>query len=255
MPTAIDQALILRTWEFSETSQAVSLLCRARGLMRGLAKGAHRERSKFNGGLEPLTLGEIVYAAKPTAELVTLTEWDLRTVFKGVRRNLAAHRAGLYIVDLLHHAILDADPHPNLFDETVASLHALDDPSSSLAVLLRFQWRLLAETGYRPRIDLDLAMLRDSATYIFRAAEGGLVQEGTAEGWRVRGETVRALLNLDQPSSPGNMPHTANATERAGRLLSEYLRYVLGRDLPTRTIIYGASPFATSSAARHPNRV
>ncbi len=255
MPTIVDQAVVLRVWDFSETSQTVSLLCRARGLVRGLAKGAHREKSKFGGGFEPLTLGEVAYAAKPSAELITLTEWDLQAVFKGVRRDLSAHRAGLYIADLVHHAILDGDPHPALFDAAVASLHALDDPAIVHPVLLRFQWRLLTEIGYRPRIDVDASSARASATYIFRPSAGGIMEEGAGEGWRVRGETVQALIGFDREPGSERAAHRPGVIERAGRLLSEYLRYVLARDLHTRGVVYGASPLAIAANAPDPNRV
>lgn len=216
-----------------------------------MAKGAHREKSKFGGGFEPLTLGEVVCVAKPTAELVTLTEWDLRAVFKGVRRDLLAHRAGLYIADLLHHAILDGDPHPALFDASIRALHSLDDPAQAHATLARFQWRLLTEIGYRPRIGVEASAVRAASTYLFRPQAGGFAEEGTGDGWRVRGETVRALTALDGESAAA----PARVAERAGRLLSEYLRYVLARDLHTRAVVYGASPPAAREAARDPNRV
>lgn len=238
MASVIDQAIVLRTWEFSETSQTVSLLCRARGLVRGLAKGAHREKSSFNGGFQPLTRGEIVLADKPAAELATLIEWDLRVVYKGVRSDLGAHRAGLYVVDLVHHSVLDSDPHPALFDAADGALSELDHTVNAPAVLARFQWALLGEIGYRPRI--DLGEVRDRSTYRFRPEAGSIGEDSENDsGWRVRGETVRTLIGLDGGNTAAD---SRESFVRAGRLLSEYLRHVLGRDLPTRGLIYGSSP-------------
>jgi len=40
VPSITDDAVVLRVWDFSETSQTVALLTRARGSVRGLAKGS-----------------------------------------------------------------------------------------------------------------------------------------------------------------------------------------------------------------------
>jgi hypothetical protein len=70
---------------------------------------------------------------------------------------------------------------------------------------------------------------------------------GTSEGWRVREETVRVLMSLDAEPGPGGatvalvedaamVPEAS--IERTGRLLSEYLRVLMDRDLPTRGLVY-----------------
>ena len=65
MPVAHDQGVCIRHWDFSETSQTVSLFGRGLGLVRGLAKGARRERGSFSGGIGLLARGEIVAVVKP----------------------------------------------------------------------------------------------------------------------------------------------------------------------------------------------
>ena len=51
MHTLKDTAICIRRWDFSETSQTVSLLTREHGILRGLAKGAKREKGTFSGEL------------------------------------------------------------------------------------------------------------------------------------------------------------------------------------------------------------
>ena len=45
MPTITDNAICIRRWDYSETSQTVSLLLRNHGVIRGLVKGAKRPGS------------------------------------------------------------------------------------------------------------------------------------------------------------------------------------------------------------------
>jgi len=257
VPTLVDQAIVIRVAEFSETSQTATLFLREHGLIRGLAKGSRREKSRFSGGLEALTRGEIVAITKANTDLAALTEWDLQQVYWAVRRDLTAHRAGLYLADLLQHAITDHDPHTALFNALDAALDALSMPGGHSQAVLRFQWALLTETGYRPRLDADAragSPLAAAATYGFDPQAGGLVADPGQTGrssrstppsrpgpspWRVRSDTVEVLRRLEAgPEVPAPLG-SAEAIDRAGRLLAAYLTQVLGRDLGTREALFG----------------
>ena len=258
MPAASDQAIVVRTWEFSETSQTACLFCREHGVLRVLAKGARRDKAPFSGGLEALTRGEAMVIAKRADALSTLTEWDLRHVYWRPRQTLSAHRAGLYLADLVYHAVTDHDPHPELFD---ALDRALDDLGAGLPgdpALLVFQWRLLVETGYAPRLDADAGSgrpLPDAPSYGFSPESGGVVPdpEGPRSGaepaaplsgpiWRVRAATVLALRELETSGAPPQDPSDEPdpTLERASRLLDAYLAFVLRKDPPTRALVFGA---------------
>jgi hypothetical protein len=153
VPTHAESGIVLRCWDFSETSQTVSIVTRGLGVVRGLAKGARRPKARFSGGFEPLTRGQLVFITKPSTELATVTEWDLEEIYHHTRTELRAHLAALYFADLTHHALSAEDPHPRLFDALDACLDALADPGRIDAAALVYQFVLLAETGYEPRLD------------------------------------------------------------------------------------------------------
>lgn len=241
----VEQAIVLRHWEFSETSQTVSLFTRGRGMLRGLAKGARRERAAFSGGFELLTRGEISAILKPGSDLATLTEWDLQEVYWATRHSLFAHRAGLYLIDLVRHAVTDEDPHERLWNALDGSLRDLPTQRDFTAVL-RFQWDLLVETGYQPRLDVDVQtgdrLSRDRDTYGFAPRSGGLVEDPGKSGpdwvWRVRGETVEVLRALEVGPELESPLGDWASVERASRLLAAALSELLARDLPSRDALY-----------------
>ena len=234
MPTLSDTAICLRRWDFSETSQTVSLLTRESGVLRGLAKGAKRERGPFSGGLDLLTRGQVVAIVKPSRELATITEWHLQETFRVLRVDLEANRAGLVMADLVHHLLTQQDPHPALFDAMVASLRGLADDVP--LALLRFQWALLDETGYRPELDRDAASGVDldasEETFVFDARAGGVTSGMPQRGaWRVR----RTTINLLRRVAAGEILDDADraGVDRANRLLAVYIREIAGREIPT----------------------
>lgn len=240
-----EQAIVLRHWEFSETSQTVALFTRGFGMLRGLAKGARRERAPFSGGFEVLTRGEIGAILKPGTDLATLTEWDLQEVYWGPRRSLFAHRAGLYLIDLVRHAVTDEDPHTGLWDALDHALRDLPEQTDFTGVL-RLQWALLVETGYRPRLEADAItgepLDANAETYGFSASGGGLVRDPGKHGpdhvWRVRADTVDVLRRLESSDASLGPLGDPGSIERASRLLATALTEILARDLPSREALY-----------------
>jgi DNA repair protein RecO (recombination protein O) len=265
VPSVVDQALCIRVWDWSETSQTVSLFGRQIGLLRGIAKGSKREGSPFSGGFEVLTRGEVVAIVKPSNPLATLTAWDLQETFPAVRRSLGAFYAAMYVADLVHHAIHDSDPHARLFDAASAALRALGSGREGIdqAAVLAFQWAVLSETGYRPELAADVGTggeLIEAPSYGFSPVLGGLMVDpalgegsdhpvfrfGDGQVWRVRAETVGVLRSLDagqahvREHSGGGGLGTPAAIDRANRLLASYLRELFGREPPAMAALFGA---------------
>ena len=153
MPQVIDQAICIRHWDFSETSQTVSLFGREQGILRGLAKGAKRVGGRFSGGIDLLTRGQVVAIVKPGRELATLTDWALERTWRSLRSDLAANQAAYFMADVVQRMLPVGDPHPRLFDGFCRALDAIEDGCTAAHVVLLFQWTALDDLGFRPRVE------------------------------------------------------------------------------------------------------
>jgi hypothetical protein len=262
-----DLAVSVRHWDWSETSQTVWLFTRAHGLVRALAKGSKRPNAPFSGGVELLTLGEAGVLLKPNADLHLMTEWDPREAFPHLRRTLRAHYAALHMADLVQHMVLDRDPHPELFDALVRELEALSREGHEAACVLRFQVDALRAVGLMPVLDTDAPA--SARWLVFDPDRHRVVGQGEA-GWRVRPDTARLIAALGRRDQAGDNAPGARATgvrdddatiQRAGRLLSTYIRHILGREPPTARLVFppidptrspfaGARPDASAPARR-----
>lgn len=238
MPPVIDDAICIRQWDWSETSQTVSVFCRSLGVVRGLAKGARRPKAPYSGGLEILTRGSVGVIVKQSSDIALITEWDLLEQFPALRRSLEAHYAGMYMAELVHYAVHDHDPHAALYDALLGALRALGEDLPRRAALVDFQWAVLVETGYRPELACDVRTgeaLAPAQAYRFHPALGGLIPDApptadTAGTWRVRRQTTDLLGRLPMGPGVGAGSETREQLDRAGRFLAAYLRYVLGRE-------------------------
>ncbi len=235
MPAVSDIAICLRRWDYSETSQTVALLCREHGLTRGLAKGAKRPKSRFSGGFDVLTRGQIIFAPRPRTGLALLMEWHLECVHLAPRRDMPANRAAVFMVDLVMHGLDEADPHPVVFDAMATALDAIDAGMCPASALLWFQLQFLADIGYRPQLDVDAQtgrILPNAPTLAFSPRAGGVVVDsGSADRWRVRAETIMLIRRIDQSREP--LASEAAVAGRANRLLATWVRELLGQQLPS----------------------
>jgi len=240
MPRFKDQAICIRHFDWSETSQVVLLLTEHHGKVRAVAKGARRSSpssvQRYSGGIELLTLGQAVGLLKQTSDLANLTEWDLQQPYWHLRRDLQAQRLALYGADLINALLADRDPHPAVFTALRDFLEALAQPSGRDAALLCFQWRVLEDCGYQPELQRDVRSdeaLREARSYTFDAPGGGLTagQADDRTAWKVRAETVALLRRLVRGEAIAAADR--QALERANRLLCVYARAILDRQLPT----------------------
>src|SRR5215468_8462920 len=119
MPLVADRCICLRKFEYSETSQILTLFSQAHGLLRVIAKGAHRKTkagaSKFGGGIDLLDLGQAVFTHAPERDLATLCEWQLLEGHLDLRKSLRGIYAGSYVAELVTMLFEEHDPHQDLF--------------------------------------------------------------------------------------------------------------------------------------------
>jgi DNA repair protein RecO (recombination protein O) len=246
MPLARDRCICLRKVEYSETSQIVALFGREYGIIRLIAKGAHRRTragaSKFDGGVDLLDLGDAVFSHAPERDLCPLTEWHLVEGHLELRQTLRGMYLGLYAAELVSMLIEEHDPHPNLFDRLEQILKDLATPRREES-FLAFELDLLRDTGYLPEISSCVqcgAAIDDRQRVFFTPARGGVVCRNCEMTTPDRIETDPRLLRMTQGllklprsgSSVERLPRlTTHQTHPVNRLLAEHIEHTLSRRL------------------------
>ncbi|MDB5320178.1 MAG: repair protein RecO [Phycisphaerales bacterium] len=241
-----DRCLCLRKVEYSETSQIVTLFGREHGLMRLIAKGAHRRTkagaSKFDGGLDLLDLGDAVFSLRLEKDLATLTEWSLRDGHLELRSSLRALYLGQYAAELCGLLIEEHDPHPQLFDRLEQTLKDLATPRQE-EVFLAFQLDLFREAGYLPDLSACAncrAPLTDRLTWSFSPSRSGIVCrecEGVAHDRIALDVRLLSMVGLilrlpRQNGSLLRLPRlTRHQTDPLNRIFAEHMQHTLGRRL------------------------
>lgn len=254
-----DRCVCLRKVEYSETSQILLLFGQDCGLVRVIAKGAHRRTkagaSKFDGGVDLLDVGDAVFTHDPGRELNTLTEWSLTDGNLALRNSLRGLYLAQYAAELIALMFEEHDPHPVLFDRLAATIPELAGPRVE-ETFLAFQLDLLRESGYLPELSACAACgsaVTDQDLCYFSPGRGGVVCRNCEGAVPDRIAIDLRLLRLIQgvlrlPRADGNgsaaapqrLPRlTRHQTDPINRMLADHVEHTLGRRLRLTPYVLG----------------
>jgi DNA repair protein RecO (recombination protein O) len=233
-----DQAICLRAVDYSETSQVVTLFGRLSGKIRAIAKGSKRPKSAFEGPMEPLSFGPIIFSGSRKDQLATLTEFQPQPVRGELRRNLAALHSALFAAELIDLLTEEYDPHAALFDHFLQFLQDIEEGKAGpdrrdfTLRLILFQFVLLHEVGLRPTLNACANCKKrfgsDWREVYFSASANGLVcrdcEMSFPDKMRLSPKAARALVDLRQ------LAQADQATlDEIEQVLIRHFTHILGR--------------------------
>jgi len=239
-----EPAICLRTADWSETSQVVCFLTRGCGVVRLVAKGAKRPKSKTGGRLDLMSEGDLVFTVKRES-LGILIEFTESVARRTIRKDAARLYTALYALELASEALGEGDPHPEVFDLLHNALARWDQPDAPVpAVLAYYQWRLLRNVGLLGDMGACVSCGRAvtagggprAGGVRFSAAGGGLLCgacRGDAEAVPVSAETLRGLAAVALAESGGKAELSDAQAGGINRLLAYHAAYQLGKPLKT----------------------
>jgi len=232
------EAVVLRTGEYSESSQVVTLYARPCGKVRAIAKGARRPKARGGVGLDLLNLCDAVLVPKPPPALSIIAGWHVRNTFRGLRRHLNRLYAAMYAVELLDRATDEGDPDAETYDLLVRLLEALDGGTRPYPMLFRFELLLLRHAGLAPQTDRCVACGQADEIVGFSPSGGGIVCARCIGAWpdatRISPSTARALARLSGEAPPARVELSDRDGAEVRSLLDAHITYHLGRPLEMR---------------------
>ncbi|HKP70567.1 MAG TPA: DNA repair protein RecO [Pyrinomonadaceae bacterium] len=150
MPLFETESLVLKSYNLAEADRIVVFFTRDHGVVRGVAKGARRLKSRFGSSLEVFSRVQLEFFQKEERELVSIQQVDLiRSSF-----NFASSPEFLqtfsYLADLLTAVVPPHDPNEKLYRMLNACIEAADSGASLHSIRFYFELWLLKLAGYLP---------------------------------------------------------------------------------------------------------
>jgi DNA repair protein RecO (recombination protein O) len=145
------EAIVLRSYNLAEADRIVIFLTHDAGVVRGVAKGAKRPKSKFGSALEPFSVVQLTFFQKEALELVSVSQIELTRSYFEAASDPEFLQKFAYLAELLIAFSPPHDPNATLYRMVKACLEtAAEEPWRLPAVGLYFELWLLRLGGYLP---------------------------------------------------------------------------------------------------------
>ena len=230
------EAITLRSVDYGETSQIVTLFSRSHGRITVIAKGSRGPRARFGSTLQPMSYCQALFYYRAGRSMHTLTESSHVKPWRNLTRDLDKLGVGLRIVELVNALFLDGESHERLFDQVAEIFARLDAEHERPGNLWPyFQLLLAAELGFEPAFDRS-QIEGVTGVGILSLADGRVVNEYQNGCVRVDRAVLRAFAILSRSDLETSMRLRLEPAieKKLNYLVESYVRYHVERAYPTR---------------------
>lgn len=144
-------AIVLKATPLGEADRLLTLLSPDQGLLRVVATGARKPRSKLGGRTALFVVGDCLIACGKSLD--RLQQVETLTSHTALSGDLARLAAAQYLTELVLAQALERHPQPELFALLCRDLARIETQSGLevLPYLLQSTWQLLAWAGWAPQ--------------------------------------------------------------------------------------------------------
>jgi len=155
MPLLSTDAVVLHSFDYSESSRILRLATRAAGAQSVLARGARRASRKFGSALGLFSQGVAHLYLKSGRDLQTMSAFDCTHARTAIGRDLERFTGAAAVSELMLRFSTD-EHNENLYMTLVHALDAIEaaPPELARATSLAGAWRIVAELGFAPAVDI-----------------------------------------------------------------------------------------------------
>src|SRR5215831_10402820 len=144
-------AIVLRTYNLAESDRIVLCLTRSSGLVRAVAKGARRMKSRFGAALEPFTLIRLSFHERENRDLVTVSGAEILKSYFNLAGSFESAEVLAYMGELVAEFAPPHETDERLFRMLTACVEALAHQTGNQPTLTRyFEIWLLRLAGLFP---------------------------------------------------------------------------------------------------------
>ena len=231
------QGIVLRTYKLGEADRIIVLVSPDRGMIRAVAKGVRKTKSKFGSRLEPTTHVSLqIHKGKTDLDLITQVE--TLDYFRSIREDFSRLTKAVAMLEAVDQVALLGEPAVDLHRMLLGALNSLEENDSPL-IVASFFLKLLALEGSGPVVGQCVAC-SDTTVVAFSNEEGGVMCEIHRTGFPVSVEAIELLRSIlgGQLGLALNEPESA-ATKEIERLATGALEYLLERRMRTTRLLGG----------------
>lgn len=237
------RGIVLKSKKLGEADKIITFLTEEKGKVAAVAKGVCRTRSKFGARLEPFTnLDLLLYSGK---NLDTVIQAEILNIYPSLREDFLRLTCGYAMLELTEKIARSGHAEPRLYLLLSSTLSALADTEDYHLLLLAFDLKILAVTGFLPNLRVCVRCGRKEEESIrFSLSQGGLIclqcDPSDATSIVLAPQVLHFLQNLLYTpfKELKKLPNPPFLT-KASSVVSSFLNYHLSVEFKSRELLKG----------------
>lgn len=229
-----DQAFVLSHHKLGEADRIVTLLTKANGKVRAVAKGVRRTKSRFGARLETFSQVDLLIYSGRNLDTITQAE-TINSYAEAIIKDYSVFACAKVLAEAIDKVVSEERQgslkHYNLLWGGLNALVRKRYPSSN--IVDAFLLRLMSIEGYYPRLDSCVVCESVGNHNGFSISLGGVVCG------KCQGETVSYLGDFGaiylQALAAGDwekvLGTSVTVQRQAGKIAEDFFTYHLGKDL------------------------
>ncbi|MFA5362665.1 MAG: DNA repair protein RecO [Candidatus Omnitrophota bacterium] len=244
MPILRTNAIILRRFNFRETSLIVSFLTEEFGKISGLLKGIRKDPRKFASTVEPFSHNEIIFYKSRHSTLHLVSQCDIKENFNPLRHDLSRVGTASVMMELADAVMPDEDKNTEVFDLTVLALTELAVNPKPEKIGTIFKIKLLSLSGFKPHLDSCIFCANQSLGQAkFSMRFGGLLCERCsakdAAARAILKGTIATILFIERNDFKNTLTLGMNfeVKKEIDLILDLFIRFHIEKDLKSQKVL------------------
>ncbi|MEI7998723.1 MAG: DNA repair protein RecO [Candidatus Omnitrophota bacterium] len=224
------EAIVLKSFDFRETSRIATFLTKDFGKVKGVLKGIRKTPGKFGSSLDRFTVNDIVYYQYRNSDIHLVSQCDMKEFYSGFRQDLKRLTAASYAAELLDTLVMTDQENLHLYELMQNFLKSLETVEDINKLVHIFQIKVLQFSGFRPHLDSCVRCQKKiTGQTIFSMPLGGLVcvscKAPAGSMVAVTKGTVASIMHIEE--SPWEVTLRLGLSDR----MKKELKYVLNHFL------------------------
>ncbi len=146
-------AIVLKTFDFRETSRIATFFTKEYGKVKGILKGIRKDHKKFGSNLDRFSVNHIVYYFHSNSDLHLVGQCDLTDFFFPIRQDIKRTIAASYILELVDAIMPVEQENEDVYQLMIDYLSSLQTIADIDKLVHIFQVKILYYSGFRPHLD------------------------------------------------------------------------------------------------------
>ena len=144
-------AINLTSYDFSENDKIIVMYSKEKGLIRGLAKGCKKPKSRLGATMQALVANKIIMNKGRNLDIVSQAE-SLDS-FKNLKKDFNKLSLSMYCAEIVSNFGIEDDANSNeIYELLYNGLNSLSEKENTIELMLcvlRFQLKIMTQTGLK----------------------------------------------------------------------------------------------------------